>query len=169
MNNKQPESELKPLMQQDSPLQVEDLVRFLLRLAGLHKDPRTGNPEISKGLQAVANALKSHSNKLLKELPDALSDMAAADKGKPQQPKLELPPDLQSLNADAIFAIINNQEYTKLQIIDLGVQRFGISRSKLMRLNKESVSESIRAALDHEISLGIISQEARRGGEKRTS
>lgn len=170
MTDKRTKNELKPTMQQD-PLKVEDLVRYLLHLTKQHEDPRTGNPELSEGIQTIANALKPHSNKLLKELTGALGDnfMSAACKGKPQKPKIELPPKLSSLNADAIEKILNNQNYTKLQIIDLGEQRFGISRSKLMRLNKESVSESVRAALNHENSLEVISQEARRDGEKRSS
>ena len=171
MTNKRPESngELKVTMQK--ALKIEDLVRYLSELVNLHMDPRTGNSELGKGLQVVVNALKPYSNKLICELTDTLPNnfLSKKTKGRQKNPKIELPPNLDSLAADKIDAILNDSDYTKLQIIDLGVQRFGISRSKLAHLNKNRVLESVRAALNHENSLGIISQEARRGGAKRTS
>lgn len=152
-------------------LKVEDIVRYLSELANLYRDPRTGNSELSEGLQLIVNILKPYSNKLIFELIDNLPpDLLLPEAKKTtKRPKVELPPNLSSLNADEIDLILNNQHYTKDQIVDLGVQRFGIARSKLVRQNKVRVSESIRAALDHENSLDAISQEARRGGAKRTS
>ena len=83
-----------------------------MHLGKLQKHPRTGNPELSKGLQTVAKTLKPHSNKLLKELADTLPGnfKSAANKVKPQKPKVELPPNLKSLNSDAIDAILDNQQ-----------------------------------------------------------
>ena len=78
-----------------------------------------------------------------------------------------LPPELESMGQDAIERILDDEGYTKLQIVELGVQRFGISRSKLDRLNKKDALESVRAALGHEKSLDVISIEARKGANAR--
>jgi hypothetical protein len=170
MNDKQPEHDPKAAMIRDS-LKVTDLVRYLSHLAKLHNVPRIGNPELSKGLQVLSEALKPYSKMLLKELQDALTEnpILLKDKGKTPKLMIELPPNLESLNANVVGEILDNQDYTKIQIIDLGVKRFGISHSKLVRLNKKSATESVRAALDHEKSLGVISQEARLGGDSRSS
>ena len=68
-----------------------------------------------------------------------------------------------------IEVILNNIDYTKLQIIDLGVYRFGISRLKLMRLSKNKVLKYVRVAINHENSLNIIARVSRRSGRNRTS
>lgn len=80
-----------------------------------------------------------------------------------------LPLDLKLLSDKKIDEILKDSSFTKKQLIELGNQCFGITRSKLVRLNKEYVIESIRAALNHERSLGVISQEARKVGKKRLS
>lgn len=172
MIKKRPENNSKfETTTQRKPLKVEDIVRHLSELINLYRDPRTGNLELSDGLQVVVNVLKPYSNEYIFDLVDTLSPNFALTEAKKttKRPKIELPPNLSSLNTDEINLILQNQDYTKDQIIDLGVQRFGIARSKLLRQSKGRVSESIRAALDHENSLDAISQEARRGGAKRTS
>jgi Zn ribbon nucleic-acid-binding protein len=77
--------------------------------------------------------------------------------------------DLKFLSDKKVDEILKDSSFTKKQLIELGNQRFGITQSKLVRLSKKYVIESIRAALNHERSLGIISQEARKAGEKRLS
>ena len=156
---------------QETTLLIEDIVRYLSRLSNVHKDPRIGNIELSKGLQQLANALKPHSQMPILQIGDAVSKAFSSNrrKGATQKPKATLPSDLKSLPDNKIDEILKDSNFTKKQLIELGNQRFGITQSKLMRLSKERVIESIRAALNHERSIGVISQEARRGGEKRSS
>ena len=82
---------------------------------------------------------------------------------------VRLPLDLNLLSDKRVDEILKDSSFTKKQLIELGNQRFGITQSKLIRLSKEHVIESIRAALNHERSLGVISREARKAGEKRLS
>ena len=60
-----------------------------------------------------------------------------------------------------------DEDHTKDEIAEIGARRFGMSRSKLRRLRKEDAREAIRAALAHEVSLDVISREARSGGVAR--
>ena len=153
------------------PLNIEDLVRYLSHLAKLHKDPRTGNPELSLGLRTIVKTLRCHSNKPLKDLEDVLLGGFVVERGQKNAPqaKIQLPSNLKDLTIDEVNIILEYDGYTKTQLIELGVMRFGISHSKLASLNKSDVIESVRAALEHENSLGVISQEARRGGNERSS
>ncbi len=156
---------------QEDHLRIGDIVRYLSRLASLHKEPRIGNSELSHGLQQLATALRPHSKRPIREIADAVSEGLPSKRtgDSSKRPKAELPPDLETVSAKTIEDILGDRTYMKLQLIDLGVKRFGISRSKLMRLNRDHILESIRAALNHEQSIGAISEEARRGGEKRSS
>jgi Zn ribbon nucleic-acid-binding protein len=82
---------------------------------------------------------------------------------------VRLPLDLSLLSDKRIDEILKDSSFTKKQLIELGNQCFGITQSKLIRLSKKRVIEVVRAAFNHERSLGIISQEARKAGEKRSS
>lgn len=63
------------------------------------------------------------------------------------------PLDPKLLSDKKVDEILKDRSFTKKQLIELGNQRFGITQSKLIRLSKEHVIESIRAALNHERSL----------------
>jgi len=154
----------------ESALLIGDLVHYLSSLATLNKDPRTGNADLSGALRELANFLRSHSNRPIQKLPDVMGEgFSRKRKLPPRQTKVSLPDDLRALSEQGVDEILKDPSYTKGQLIELGVQRFGISQSKLMRLRKDEVCESVRAALNHERSLGVISQEARRGEDQRSS
>lgn len=151
-------------------LLIEDLVRYLSHLAKLNREPRTGNAELSDGLRDLATVLRPYSNRPLHEVVNVVgTPLPKKRKAASKKPKATLPSDIPSLSDQRVEEILNDHSYTKAQLIEVGIQRFGISRSRLMRLPKNEVTESVRAALNHERSLGVISQEARRGGERRTS
>ena len=82
---------------------------------------------------------------------------------------MALPPNLESLAQPDIEKILDDDRFTKSQIIEVGAERFGIPKSKLARSCKQDAVGSVRAALDHERSLELISAEARRSGENRSS
>jgi hypothetical protein len=83
--------------------------------------------------------------------------------------KSVLPAELESISQEYVERILDDESYNKQQVVELGVRRFGISRSKLERLRKEHAQDSVRAALEHEKSLDVISMEARRGGKARSA
>ena len=87
----------------------------------------------------------------------------------PRKERVELPPDLESLSQPDIEKILGDDRFTKSQIIEVGAKHFGIPKSKLARSCKQDAVESVRAALDHQRSLDLISAEARRSGENRLS
>ena len=152
-------------------LLIDDVVRYLSRLSTLNKDSKFGNIEFSKGLKKLSNALKPHAQMSILDIGAVIMKESPTDslKGVDKKPKVELPEPVESLSDEKINEILNDSDYTKDQLIELGNRRYGIPKPKLKRLNKESVIESVNAAFDHEKSLGVISQEARRGGEKRSS
>ena len=147
-------------------LAVRDLVKFLSRLANVHRDEKTGNLELSEGLRQLVNALRPHADRSIDDL--AVIFQGQTPSGSNKKPATErratLPSDLGSTTPAIIEEILGDSTYTKDQLVELGVGRFSISRSKLTRLNRGEILETIRAALDHEKSLDVISQEARRGG-----
>ncbi len=148
---------------------VDDIVRYLSGLARLHSEEKTGNSELSRGLRCLVRALRPYSDSPISELSFALSQeiQPSNAKGSHRKPRATLPPDLESLGQSEINRILEDDRYTKQQVAELGSRRFGISRSKLERLRKEDALQSVRAALEHELSLDVISEEARKGGMAR--
>ena len=152
-------------------LLVADIVRYLSRLANLYSETKTGNSELSDGLRQLVNALRPYSRHPVPELTNIIREATLRRTRETSVMKIKtaLPPNLESLSSQDIEKILDNENYTKEQIINLGVQRFGISSAKLTKLGKKSVLETIRAALNHEKSLDVISREAQRGGKMRSS
>ena len=157
---------------EENQLLVADMVQYLLSLAELYEKDKTGNTDLSEGLRNVAHALRPYADCPVLELTDAIKKKApSTDRRKraSTKAKSQLPPALESLGQEDIDKILNDESYTKKQIAELGVRRFGISRSKLERLRKTDARDSVRAALEHEKSLDVISMEARRGGKARSA
>ena len=150
-------------------LLVADIVRYLGGLARLHQDRRTGNPGVSVGLHCLTKALKPHRHRTLEELAVLLSGLQPASKREQnsRKPRVELPENLVALDKDEIDRILCDDQYLKKQIIELGNCRFGIPRGKLARLSKPEAVASIRAALDNERSLEVLSRQAKLAGQRR--
>lgn len=156
----------------EDQLLVADVVRHLLGLAKLYDVDKTGNTKLGEGLRIVAHALRPYSDCMVLELADAIKTKAPTRRSRKTpatKAKAQLPPTLESISQESIEEILKDGSYTKQQIAELGVRRFGISRSKLERLRKEEARESVRAAQEHEKSLDVISMEARRGGKTRST
>ncbi len=150
-------------------LLIDDLIRYLSQLAALNKEDRTGNPEWSDGLRQIARALRPHAALSIAEFADLVRGISARSGMSPRKERVELPPDLESLSQPDIEKILGDDRFTKSQIIEVGAKHFGIPKSKLARSCKQDAVESVRAALDHQRSLDLISAEARRSGENRLS
>ena len=148
--------------EQNRELSVGEVARFLKRLSSFYRDPKTGNPALSDALAELALALGRRRDLTLTE---AVADLDVSSKRRPSLDASRL----KVLKLEEVKEILSDKAITKADLIDLGAERFAISRSRLMRLNKSQASEAIWSALRHEESLGIISQEAQRGGKERSS
>ena len=88
---------------------------------------------------------------------------------KRRSPKAILPHDLESLDQDGVEEILENTNYTKFQLAELGFRRFGISRPSLIRSRKDEAVMSIRTAIKNERALEIISQVAGDAAKERAN
>lgn len=141
-------------------LTPRDLAKFLHRLARVYADPRMGNPPLSAALDSLADALKSGQ-------PD-LKAAISASAPIPHRPKQDRA-DLAKLSFDEAEAILRDEKQARSDLIQLGLHRLGIPRSRLLRMSREAIVEAMRSALEHERSLAIIASEAQRGGSERRS
>ena len=155
----------------ESHLLVRDISRYLSALAKLNDTEKIGNRDLSAGLRLIANALRPYAACPVEELADILKEARAANRRRPSSRKARasLPPNLESIDKQDVERILVNEDYTKDQVAELGFRRFGISRSKLKGLRKNDALNSVRAALEHENSLDVISKMARKAGKARAS
>ena len=137
----------------------------------MHKELSTGYPVLGDALLLLANSLKPYSATILSDLKIDISDKSQlkSNTKNVKTVKKQLPSQVENLNAEEVINILNDPAFSKLQIIEVGTIRFGISKSKLIRLNRNAVSESVLAALNHERSLSAISEGAQRSGNQRSS
>ena len=167
----------RPSNFQKSPILVNDMMRYLSSLAKLHRQDKTGNIDLSNGLQELSNALRPYADYPVTELSDALKVKTApisapnvpSRKAASRNPKLGLPSDLGSASQEEVEKILESDNYTKQQIAEIGFQRFGMSKPMLQRLRKEEAKRSVRSALENERTLDVISKMARKAGKARAS
>ena len=160
-----------PTDTEEDQVLVIDIVGYLSGLAKLHEAEKTGNMGLSTGLRHLAEALRPYADAPVSELPETLKQFGIKKSSKRPSSKLKamLPDKLESLSHGEVEGVLDNDSYTKEQIAELGVKRFGISKSKLVRLRKKDAQDSIRAALENEKALEVISREARISGRARTA
>lgn len=138
-----------------------ELAAFLKKLAAIYRSPKTGNLPLSNALNELASWIRRRAP--LGKIPSKLRGPKALTK-----PPLNLS-QLKELDARGIEKFLADESKTKLELVDLAFARFSIPRSQLMRKRTSEVRQTIKAALLHEGSIEIISQEARRDGSKRSS
>lgn len=143
-------------------LSVDEVARYLKRLSSFYRDPRTGNPALSNALAELALALRQRHNLTLTE---AVADTDVSSKRRPSLQASRL----KNLNLEVVKEMLSDRSMAKADLIDLGAERFAISRSGLKRQNMSQVSDAIWSAVRHEESLSILEREAQRGGTTRTS
>ena len=151
-------------------LGVADMARYLSRLARLQQDEMTGNAELSRGLRLLSRALMSRSELTLSDMTRMIRrSRNSAETERRSVPENEpiLPEHVRSMSIAEVELFLDDEYYSKNQLIELGFKRFGISRSKLSRLNKLQALDAVRAALEHEKSLEAISREARGAKSER--
>ena len=148
--------------EQSRELSVGEVARFLKRLSSFYRDPKTGNPALSNALAELALALGRRRDLTLTE---AVAGLNVSSK---RMRSLDLSR-LKDLELEEVKKMLSDQTMAKADLIDLGAERFAIPRAGLTRLNTAQVSDAIWSAVRHEESLSIISREAQRGGNERSS
>lgn len=160
----------------EAELMVSDVAQYLSGLASLNDHYKAGNPCLSEGLRIVARVLQPYSSLPILELTEVMKGNSPSLEAHPltRAPvKPVFPPDLdaklETIGLDEIDEILLRDGCTKRQIVELGLRRFGISRSRLEHLNKRDAQDTVLAALEHEKSLDVIAREANKSGKSRTS
>jgi hypothetical protein len=75
--------------------------------------------------------------------------------------------EFKSLSLEKVREFLARQDLTKSDLTIIGTDRFGIAKSRMDRASREEIIGMISSAMQHEESLAIISEEARR--QTRTS
>jgi hypothetical protein len=143
-------------------LPARELARFIRRLSFLYRDPIAGNIPLSNSLAELADQLS-------RPVPDSNFVTERGELRKRSLSSQKRKGHFGTLDSRAIEKLLQSPTITKMNLIQLGGERFSIPRAKLMKLTLDDAIEAIRAALRNEESLKIISREAERGGTTRSS
>ena len=172
MRNGKVKLQADPVQADHQQMLVGDAVRFLSSLSKLYEEDKIGNPALSKGLKDLSRALRPYSEQPVSELADIIRSKATTRSNPKAVEESEVAlflPELESMSQEGVESTLAEERITKNFLVELGFQRFGISRSKLERLSKRDARASVRSALEHEKSLDAISREAQRSGKLRTA
>lgn len=136
-----------------------DVGRYLKQLAALNRDPLTGNVAMSDALKEIAAILMAAKAAPATKVLEAFTEQSKFD--------FEEEIDFQTLSLGKVREIINRSDLTKADLATIGTERFGIAKSRMDRVSRDEIIKMIGAAMQHEESLNIISEEAQR--HSRTS
>jgi len=176
MNNEQLEKKNQPTSEEQTQchpqplLTTKDVCDFILDIGCVLKNPVTGNPQLAIALTKLAKAIGSYSNQNIDDVLSGLTFRVRQQKKRKLSQTSQLQDvDVASLDVKKVEEMLLNPALTKGDIVKLGSERFGISKSKLVHQNREVAIDGIKAALRNTEALDIISQEARREGQRRSS
>lgn len=145
------------------PLTAIAVGRYLKKLSLLNSDVQTGNPALGEALQQIANILVNSNERTV------LDALSSNKKATLESDEFKYSTEIRDFSFEKINSIIEKETVTKKELTVLGSERFGISESRLNKLPRDGVIKAIKAALEHERSIKILSDEAKREGQSRTS
>lgn len=152
---------------------TKDMCDFLRDLARILENPVKGNPVLATALTKIAKTLSRYSSQDVDELLSGLKFRANRQETKKHSTASILQDmDLTSLDLKIVEKMLRNPLLPKGDIVRLGSERFGISKSKLKHQNRKEAKDAIdgiEAALRNTEALDIIYQEVIREGSRRTS
>jgi hypothetical protein len=150
----------------DEELTAGEAGDLVLRLAQLLAGQPVGSERAANSLRKLAHALRRSPSQTIDEFLASRSTKGKSVYG-PRRSTLASQ-DLARLSLEQIGELLERDLTTK-DLLMIGEQRFGIARSKLMRLSRDRVIESLRAAMNNEQSLDVIARSARQEGHRRLS
>lgn len=146
---------------EEQQLSGRELARIVRSCAYVHRDTDFGNPATASYLLALADWLVDQ-----KHLPFKVKTRRVKKSNKMSDVDEEM---LREMDSEAVRRFIHDGKRPKSDRVRLAGLRLSIPHSRLQRLRHEEIRETIEAALRHEESLSLIAEEARRGGEQRSS
>ncbi len=152
-------NQVQPKVASKTAISPLDLAKFLDQLTDIYASPSYGNPLLCDALRELALEQRANikrlkigsKNKMLRKLSSECLDK------------------LRTLSPESIRTFLADKSKTKADLFELASARFSIPTSQLKRMKIEEVRQAINAALLHESSLEILSEEAGREGANRLS
>ena len=148
--------------EKDVGLPAIDVGRYLKKLSSLYRDKKTGNQSLRVSLEELSAFLIESKAKSIGEAL-AATEHSFSD-------KLEVGiPDPATWDITEIREYLKNEHMTKKALISIGFNRLGIPVSRMEKMGQVELLKTLTAAVDHEESIEILSNQAGSGGIKRTS
>ncbi|MGL5403408.1 MAG: hypothetical protein ACRC9I_06480 [Acinetobacter sp.] len=128
----------------------KEIILFLNKLADSLSSPSYGNPDLSAALKKVALSIENKTSvrqaKALVIVDEQFKNMSLED-----------------------VKLFINKDQTKSVLISLAKSRFAMGSAKLKKMRLGEIKQQIEGALQHEMSISIISSEAQGSANNRTS
>ena len=138
-------------------------------VAALYEDLRAIRVTCGRGADALRRSLACCEDGAVlsvkpDDIPDDEDEDEADDEDKDDRAASRLLGDIPSLDLRQVEELLQDRTLRKGDLVELGHQRFGISRAWLSGQNREAAVASIEAATYNSLALDIISEEASRLG-----
>jgi hypothetical protein len=139
---------------------VEDVVLLLRQFSKLLELAESRKPELAIEILKLANILARYKEKTIDEV---LEGLTLAQKKRPATKTLQSKiseSQVQSLTLDQIESLLEKEDLDKSDLISIGVSRFGLSKSELLKTKKTSISEVIKTSISNLKAIDIIGKQA---------
>lgn len=137
------------------------LAQFLKQLSDLYASPDYGNPSLAQALRELASTVERNELKVTRK--------SQAKRESVRELSLGYINELKALSRDSILSFLADEGKTKGELLGLAAARFSMPISQLKRMKTSELRQTINAALLHESSIEILSEEADRDGANRKS
>ena len=139
---------------------VEDVVLLLRQISKLLELAASNKPELSMAILKLANVLTRYKGNSIDEVLEGLSFTQKRRKAnKTLQSKIS-EAEVQTLNLDQIESLLEKNDLGKADLITVGVSRFGLSKSELLKTKRTSIVEIIKTSISNLKAIDIIGEQA---------
>ena len=156
------------------------LADFLVQLANVYDVKDVGNPPLASALRGLAKSILRKKLLLGVQRSDtSTSSSVASSKSKlrvemssPRRMRMRISGNFESIKNFTdreVQRFLDDESKTKSELIELAAARFSIPTSQLQRSKVSEIRQTILTALLHETSIDILSEEAKREGNARSS
>lgn len=137
---------------------------IIIALAKVFSNGPAQRDEIAEALHFVGSTLRRRGTVSVREALASYSPQKktpAASSARTQRPAL-------SMGRTELLGFIDKPERTKAELIEVATHQLGLPHSRLQKMPKQEVLDSLKSVLRNERTLDVISQQAKKSGIDRS-
>ena len=141
-------------------IKIIDFIRLLKIMEKLYSENLGNNPQLIAFIKKFISILNSYKSYSTEEFLNILVSNKQSKKSYNKNKKILSDIDINNLTLPDVRKLIQNPQITKIELLELGEKKLGISKGANKRLNKKQLKDLIESAIQNIETLDAIKEKA---------